>query len=147
MKNKRFISILMMIMLLGFSVFLAACAEEDDGSEYIPDELDGLMTMTVELASDSDNGSEWIFEQDGELFECEDAFMDNGEGSSEKQSFLLIPQAAGKTTVSFTNEAESTTYTYECEINEDFSKITINNATGETAGEAVEPPEPVLERN
>lgn len=145
--NKLLITTLLIIALLGFSVFLTACLNEDeeDGGEFVPDTAGGAMIMVVALPSDSDNGSEWEFEQDGDLFTCEEAFMDNG--GSESQSFQLVPETAGKTKVSFTNKAEDTTYTYECEISEDLENIDIVKSEGVKGGETVEAPEPVLERD
>ena len=149
--NKLLITTLLIFALLGFSVFLTACLNEDEevGPEDVPEVAGGAMIMTVTLPSDSENGSEWVFEQDGDLFTCEEAFLDNGsdDSSAEAQSFQLIPESAGTTKVSFTNQTEDTTYTYECEISEDLTDITINKSEGVKAGETVEAPTPVLERD
>lgn len=149
LKERRLITTLLIAVLIGALVVLAGCTKEEDDSEFVPDTYGGAMTATLALPSDSENESTWTFEQDPVLFTCEEAFVDNGtsESSTESQSFLLVPETAGTTTIIFTNQTEDTTYTYECEISEDFSQITVNKSEGMQAGAAIEAPELALERN
>ncbi len=149
-KDKRLIAGLLMIMLLASSAFLTGCFGDDE-EEDIPVGGDGRMVMNLDLESDSDNGVMWEFEQDGDLFDCEDVFLVNegydGPGTGELHSFTLKPLRPGTTEVKFINESTSVTYTYEVEISENLDKITVLSSSGESGGEAVDPPNPILERN
>ncbi len=150
-KDRRLLTTLLIALLVGTSVFLTACFNNDeDDSDYVPETAGGAMTASLLLPSDSENGSEWSFEQETNLFTCEDAFVDNGgdeEGSSESQQFYLVPETPGTTTITFTNEAEGITYTYELEVSDDLTLITLNKSEGTQAGAAVEAPELKLERD
>ena len=150
-KDKRITSLLLVAVLLISTAFMTACFNAgDDDDYYEPDVEDRMMIMTLDLESDSENGVEWIFEQDKELFDCEDYFLNNEEeeGSfSELQTFEMVPVDSGITTIRFICEANGTTYTYECEVSEDLNTIKINSSKGESAGTEVEPPDVVLERN
>lgn len=149
MKNKkRVITALAMVMMLGLSIFMTACSK-DDSSGNVPDPDEVNVYMALDLPSDSDNGVEWTLEQDKELFDCNDTFLvDEGseEGSGEVQSFELKPKYAGTATLTFRNESQDVTYTYDVEVDKD-SNITLTGSKGVSGGSEVDAPEPVIEKN
>lgn len=150
-KDKKFTSLLLIAAMLVSMVFLTACFGADDGDDAEPSDLnDEAMILALNLESDSDNGVEWDFEQDKELFDCEYVFLgnegDDGE-ESEEQAFTLRPVKPGDVKISFENKTTETTYTYNCHISDDLTDIAVTGSEGESAGSAVEPPNVVLERN
>jgi len=149
-KDNRLASILLIAAMLVSMVFMTACFKSDDSEPEPSDLNDEAMILALNLESDSDNGVEWDFGQDPELFECESVFLgnegDDGE-ESEEQAFTLRPVKPGDVKISFTNKSIDTTYTYDCHISDDLSDITVTGSEGKSAGSAVEPPNVVLERN
>lgn len=149
-KDKRLITILLAVAMISSSMFLTACFG-GGGDEEPSDLTDDVMMLSLDLESDSDNDVTWEFEQNAELFNCDDVFMEDegyeGEGSGEVQSFTLRPVKPGEVSIRFINKSTETVYTYDCQISDDLSEITVTKAEGESAGEAVQPPNVVLEAN
>ena len=151
MKNeKRIIVSLLMVLVLALSMLATGCQKKEPDIDDLPKPTKQPTVMTLDLNSDSANGEEWLFNQDDELFVWSDTFLvDEGseEGSGELQSFELRPINAGSTMISFFNQSKDTTYTYEVEVSEDLSTITVKSSNGESGGTKVEAPEPVIEKN
>lgn len=144
MKNeKRTLTALLMVMVLGLSLFVTACTKDSgaDGSE--PTEVN--VYVTLDLPSDEANGSTWKFEQDKKLFSCEDTFLMD-ESNGELQSFELKPVAAGTATLTFTNESKETTYTYEVEVGKD-SSVSVKSSSGVSGGTEVDAPQISIEKD
>ena len=149
-KDKRLIAILLATVMIASSLLLTACFRGGDDEE--PSDLtDEVMTLSLDLESDSENGVTWKFEQNAELFSYEDVFLQDegyeGEGSGEVQSFTLRPVKPGEVSIRFINKTTETVYTYDCQISDNLDEITVTKTEGESAGEAVQPPNVVLERN
>ena len=134
--------------MIATSFLLTACFSDTEEDE--PETEAGVAMLTLELPSDSANDITWEFEQNAEVFQCEDIFLeDEGaeEGSSELQTFTLTPGRSGEVTIRFINKSTETVYTYECEVLEDSGDIKVNSSKGESAGSEVEPPNVVIERD
>ena len=149
MKNEsRKITALLMVMVLGLSLFATACSKKDDADDA-PEPTETNVYVSLDLPSDSDNGVEWTFEQDKELFSCEDTFLvDEGSetGSGELQSFELSPKASGTAILTFKCESKETTYTYEVEVAEDGS-VSVKSSSGLSGETEVDAPQLVIEKN
>lgn len=146
-RGYRWILSIALIMAMSMAVMMLTGCSGDDEDE---DELVALTSdyaAYVTLPSDSDNGVEWEFEDQGDIFEYEDMFMIDdayeGEGSGEEQEFYLYPKSGGTTTVTFTLDdgAEKTVYTYKVTVNDAMDDIVIDEASGDKDGEKVEAPE------
>lgn len=147
--NKLLLSSLLIVLLIGITIMVTACSKSETDNADGSDNYSENLLLTIELSSDSENGNEWSFEQDKDLFHCEEFFMEDegNEEGGEIQAFTLYPKASGSTTLKFTNESTSTTYTYECTVNDKLDDVTIDTSNGESNGESVDAPELILERN
>ena len=145
-KYKNIAWILIFVMTIGFAFLMTACSGDDEES---PDEYSEDILLTVELDSDSENGNQWEFEQDKEIFRCEELFIeDEGDDEhGEMHVFEMFPIAAGTATLRFTNATTNTVYTYKCTVSEKLDDITVDDSKGESNGESVEPAEMFVERN
>ena len=146
MKNeRRIITALLMVMVLGLSLFVTACSK-DDGGDDVPEPTDVNVYVSLDLPSDSDNGVEWTLEQDKELFSCEDTFLVDEGAGTELQSFEMKPVASGTATLTFKNESKETTYTYEVEVGSD-SNVTVKSSKGMSGETEVDAPQLIVEKD
>ena len=146
MKKLHFI--ISIVIVFSISFILSSCTSEKEDAGSVEE---GGLVLVLNLESDSDNGIEWVFEQDDSLFKCVKAFLEeedeNGEINTEIQTFTLKPINEGNTNIRFVNSSDGTTYTYECKVDESIDNIIVDSSKGESSGKEVDAPEIIVERN